>query len=112
MPWILWFADLSYLVLDEADRMLDLGFEPDVRKILEYLTEESRAPPLHRTNNSSTTDFDVLGDLPEVRKESCQGFLGGRLCLRQSRSRGFNDRQHHSKGILTPFISRANYRSF
>jgi ATP-dependent RNA helicase DDX3X len=34
----------SYLILDEADRMLDMGFEPDVRKVLEYLTEDSLSP--------------------------------------------------------------------
>eukprot|EP00747_Dinoflagellata_sp_TGD_P220077 gnl/TRDRNA2_/TRDRNA2_92090_c0_seq1.p1 gnl/TRDRNA2_/TRDRNA2_92090_c0~~gnl/TRDRNA2_/TRDRNA2_92090_c0_seq1.p1 ORF type:complete len:491 (+),score=64.42 gnl/TRDRNA2_/TRDRNA2_92090_c0_seq1:99-1475(+) len=28
------FKAVTYLVLDEADRMLDLGFEPDVRKIV------------------------------------------------------------------------------
>ncbi|ULT99479.1 hypothetical protein L5515_003513 [Caenorhabditis briggsae] len=27
----------TYVILDEADRMLDMGFEPDVQKILEYL---------------------------------------------------------------------------
>ena len=73
---VLWFADPSYLVLDEADRMLDMGFESDVRKILEYLTEDSTARHFPLTNSSSTTDFDVLGDFPEIRKESCQGFLG------------------------------------
>ncbi|KAL0280031.1 UNVERIFIED_CONTAM: hypothetical protein PYX00_001451 [Menopon gallinae] len=27
----------TYIVLDEADRMIDMGFEPDVQKILEYM---------------------------------------------------------------------------
>jgi ATP-dependent RNA helicase RhlE len=34
------FDELSILVLDEADRMLDMGFLPDIRKILRKLPRE------------------------------------------------------------------------
>ena len=34
------FSDLEYLVLDEADRMLDMGFGADVLKIVEQCREE------------------------------------------------------------------------
>lgn len=34
------FADISILVLDEVDRMLDMGFLPDVRRIVERCPKE------------------------------------------------------------------------
>ena len=34
------FDDLEYLILDEADRMLDMGFIDDIQKIISYLPAE------------------------------------------------------------------------
>ena len=38
-PWAS-FDDLEFLVLDEGDRMLDMGFLPDVRRILNQLPKQ------------------------------------------------------------------------
>ncbi|XP_072029188.1 probable ATP-dependent RNA helicase DDX23 isoform X2 [Amphiura filiformis] len=55
----------TYVVLDEADRMIDMGFEPDVQKILEYLpvtnmkpdTEEAESADLLLTNFATKKKF-------------------------------------------------------
>jgi hypothetical protein len=40
---------VTYMVLDEADRMLDMGFEPQIRKIFEQIR------PDRQVNSSSSS---------------------------------------------------------
>ncbi|XP_059478818.1 probable ATP-dependent RNA helicase DDX23 [Neocloeon triangulifer] len=37
-------SQCTYIVLDEADRMIDMGFEPEVQKILEYMPVTNQKP--------------------------------------------------------------------
>ncbi|CAF3837841.1 unnamed protein product [Adineta steineri] len=46
----------TYLVMDEADRMIDMGFETDVKRILEYLPVTNQKPDNELAEN--TKDFN------------------------------------------------------
>ncbi len=39
------FDGIKFVVLDEADRMLDIGFRPDVERILDKLPSRAPDPP-------------------------------------------------------------------
>ncbi|KAF8359135.1 ddx-23, partial [Pristionchus pacificus] len=42
----------TYVILDEADRMLDMGFEPEVQKVLEYLPVSNLKPDTDDAENA------------------------------------------------------------
>eukprot|EP00051_Salpingoeca_urceolata_P027711 m.482896 g.482896 ORF g.482896 m.482896 type:complete len:840 (-) comp22710_c0_seq1:50-2569(-) len=44
----------TYVVLDEADRMLDMGFEPEVQRILEYLPVTNVKPDTDEAEDMSS----------------------------------------------------------
>ena len=52
----------TYVVMDEADRMIDLGFEPDVLKILEFMPLTNAKP------NEDTDEAEKLEDIDYMTK--------------------------------------------
>lgn len=55
----------SYIVLDEADRMIDMGFEPDVNKILEYLPVTNQKPDTEEAEEGEA----LTANLYDVKKK-------------------------------------------
>merc|ERR1719154_557054 len=44
----------TYIVFDEADKMIDMGFEPDVQKILSYMPVTNEKPDTEDAENEET----------------------------------------------------------
>ena len=61
-------SDLKYLILDEADRMLDMGFYDDIMKIISYLPEKRQNLMFSATmpNKIRTLAKKVLSNPKEV----------------------------------------------
>jgi len=50
----------TYIVLDEADRMIDMGFEPDVQKVLEYLPVSNLKPDTDEAEDETVLNANLM----------------------------------------------------
>jgi ATP-dependent RNA helicase DDX23/PRP28 len=50
----------SYVVMDEADRMIDMGFEPDVQRILEFLPMTNLKPDTDDAENPDIISKNLM----------------------------------------------------
>lgn len=55
----------TYIVLDEADRMIDMGFEPDVQKVLEYLPVTNQKPD----TDEAEDEVKLAANLIDVKRK-------------------------------------------
>lgn len=62
------FSNLTHLILDEADRMLDIGFHDDILKIISFLPEKKRSLLFSATMPHKIRKFakKILKDPKEV----------------------------------------------
>ena len=72
------FAGVDTLILDEADRMLDMGFWPDVRRIVAALPESQKADRRQTLLFSATIPDWVLTPLKELSNDPAYVQIGQR----------------------------------
>jgi len=99
--------DIEVLVLDEADRMLDMGFEEDVLKIAEACGERQTLLFSATMNQKGIRHMikQVLNDPIDIVVDS---FRGAHSTIQQQRILADDDK--HKERLLTWLLSNEEYR--
>jgi len=65
-------SDINTLVLDEADRMLDMGFNEDINKIIEFLPKQRQTLLFSATypTNIQTLSKNIMNNPAQIKIES------------------------------------------